>query len=204
MKRFLITTLLLSFVIFAPINLPAAEFTGGGQVVGTINDYEVFPIGYCTNGASGPEALSTLSSTYKVNIRNFDASSDEDVYCVWETPPDFAGGTISFRVITWISNATGPSAEGVAFFLQGAGLADGELLSKAHGTAVKSSFAAETHSQYDRVSTDWSAGVTISGLSPGESAILKLYRDVSDSVDTYAQDIGVSMLQIKFSRRLIK
>lgn len=161
---------------------------------------DFLPIGWAIDGASAPAPKSTLTSTYSVDIRNFDAASDEDVYIPWQVPFDLTGSTVTFRVICFVTNATGPSTEGVAFFLQGVSLGDGELLSATHGTAVKSSFADETHAQYDRVTTDMSGAVTITNLAAGETAILKLYRDVSDADDDYAQDIGVAGIEIKYSR----
>jgi len=168
----------------------------------TCKDVDPLPVAWGINGTSGPDALEILTSTYKVEIRNFDDAADEDLYITWEVPFDFTGSTVTFRVITWVSNATGPSSEGVAFFLQGASIGDGELLSSTLGTAVKSSFASETHSQYDRAATDWSSAVTITGIAAGETAMLKLYRDVSDADDDYEQDIGAASLQIKYTKQI--
>lgn len=198
MKRLLllISLLLLSLAVLgaSPIVFTENEIT--------VKDVDTIHIGACVNGASGPEALSVLTSTYSVEVRNFDAVADEDVYAIWQVPFDFTGTTVTFRVICWVTNATGPSGKGVSFFLQGASIADGELLSSAHGTAIESNFAAATHSQYDRVATSWSSAVTLTGIAAGETCTLKLYRDVSDADDDYAQDIGVEAVQIKYQRAL--
>lgn len=167
-----------------------------------IKEVESIHISAWLNGASGPEALSVLTSTYNVEVRNFDDAADEDVYVVWQVPFDFYGLTIKFRVITWITIATGPVNEGVAFFLQGASIGDGKLLSSAHGTAIKSSWVAGSHAQYDRVATLWSGDITIPGIIAGETCVLKLYRDVSDTDDDYAQDIGVETIQLKYDRMI--
>lgn len=159
-------------------------------------------IGAGINGAAPPEAASILTSTYSVEVRNFDDATDEDLYFTWQVPFDFTGSTVTFRVITWITNATGPSNEGVAFFLQGASIADGELISSALGTAVKSSYLDQTHVQYDRKATTWSGAVTVTGIAAGETVMFKLYRDESDADDDYAQDIGAEAFQIKYSRLL--
>ena len=179
----------------------------GGTIDGAtfkMTDVDTIPINVCRNGSSGPAALSTLTSTYSVDVRDFAGTgADEDVYCDWEVPNDFTGSTVTFRVVGWVTNGTGPSTEGVAFFLQGASVADGELLSSTHGTAVKSSFADESHAQYDRVTTDYSGAVTITGIAAGETAILKLYRDISDADDDYEQDFGVAKIQIKYDRNMV-
>jgi len=70
------------------------------------------------------------------------------------------------------------------------------------GTAVISSATARTDAQYDRIATAWSAAVTITNLAAAETATLKLYRDTSDDADTYAQDIGVAGIEIKYTRQI--
>jgi hypothetical protein len=90
----------------------------------------------------------------------------------------------------------------VAFFLQGNSLGDGDILSGAMGTAVISSADDQTHVQYDRFATAWSAAVTITNLAAAETATLKLYRDISDAIDDYAQDIGVAGIEIKYTRQI--
>jgi len=160
---------------------------------------DFIPIAYAIDGASAPDAKETLTSTNKVDIRTFAHDADEDVFIIWEAPLDLTCKTIQFRVITWVHNATGPSAEGWAFFLRGASLGNGDILSATLGTAVKSSAASQTHVQYDRVATTWSEPVTITNLAAGESQVLKLYRDISDADDTYAQLIGVSGIEIRYS-----
>lgn len=166
----------------------------------TINGYDVLTVDAGLDGAAPPEAATVLSSTNKVVVRNFDDATDEDLLFMWPVPSDFSGSTVTYRVVTFITNATGPSNEGVAFFLQGASIADGELLSSALGTAVISSWTGKTEVQYDRIASTWSAAVTITGIAAGETAVLKLYRDVSDGADTYAQDVGVSYIEIKYQR----
>ncbi len=168
----------------------------------SIKDYDPIFIEWMLEGTASPEAATILTSTNKVVVRNFDDASDEDLLFYWEVPADLTGGTINFQVVTWISNATGPSNEGWAFFLQGASIGNGDILSTTLGTAVKSSITARTDSQYDRVVTALSGAVTITDLAAGETVLFKLYRDVSDADDTYAQDIGVSAVIIKYSRTL--
>src|SRR3972149_4599981 len=124
-----------------------------------VQEYEFIPIVWAINGAAPPESLTTLTSTFSVDIRNFDDATDEDVYIVWQVPSDISGTTITYRVITFVTNATGPSNEGFAFFLQGNSLGNGDILSGAMGTAVISSATARTDSQYDRIATTLSAAV---------------------------------------------
>lgn len=168
----------------------------------TVKESVFLPIGWAIDGASAPAAKSTLSSTNKIDIRDFDAASDEDVLFAWSVPFDLTGTTVTYRVICYVTNATGPSNEGVSFFLQGNSLGDGDIISGALGDAIESNATAMTHAQYDRFATSWSAAVTITALAAAETAHLKLYRDVSDADDDYAQDVGVAGIEIKYSRAL--
>ncbi len=184
-----------------PAGTPANKKVTVGNLL-KIVEYEFIPIGWAIDGTAPPANISTLTSTNKVQIRDFDPTSDEDVQISWHIPSDISGTTITYRVISFVTSATGPSNEGWAFFLQGASLGDGDILSGALGTAIKSSITARTDSQYDRVATAFSAAVTITSLAAGETAILKLYRDVSDADDTYGQDIGVWGVELKYTRQI--
>lgn len=168
------------------------------------NDYDVLMIDTAFDGAASPEVATLLTSTNKVVIRNFDPTIDEDVLFAWPVPSDMSGSTINYRVITFVSNGTGPVNEGVAFFLQGAAIGDGDNLASALGAAVLSGWTGKTELQYDRVSTEWSGPVTLTGLIPGKTALLKLYRDISDASDDYAQDIGMAYLEIKYQRTVMR
>jgi len=191
--------------LIVTVNAPGSSPANRKVTIGNllkVQEYEFLPIVWAINGAAPPEALTTLTSTFSVDIRNFDDASDEDVYFIWQIPSDLSGSTITYRVICFVTNATGPSNEGVAFFLQGNSLGDGDILSGAMGTAVISSATARTDAQYDRIATAWSAAVTITNLAAAETATLKLYRDTSDDADTYAQDIGVAGIEIKYTRQI--
>lgn len=166
---------------------------------------EVVPIGYMTDGASAPDALATLTSgTDKVDARTFAGDADEDLQFTWEIPADLdTTSGIKFRVICFVSSATGPSAETWQFELQGFSLGDGDALDGTNGTAQTSNSGSRTDAQYDRVSTAWSSAMTsthITGLAVGETASFKLYRDVDDT-DTYVQNVAVSAIEFKYKRK---
>lgn len=184
-----------------PGGTPAAQKITIGDLL-TFKETIPIPVEWANDGAAPPADASDLTSTNTIRIRDFDPASDEDIKIPWQVPADLVGAVINFRVICYVSNATGPSNEGWAFFLQGMSLGDGDILSSAMGAAVKSSITGRTDSQYDRVATAWSGDVTITDLLAGETAHLKLYRDVSDADDDYAQDIGVAFLEIKYTRKL--
>lgn len=169
----------------------------------TFYDEEFIPCGYFLDGTALPGIRETITSTNKIEVRKFDDATDEDVQIPWQVPYDIVAATgIFFQVVSLVTESTGPSNEGWAFFLQGASIGSGDILSATLGTAVISSATTRTDSQYDIVYTTLSSKVTITNLAAGEMCLLKLYRDVSDAADTYAQDVGVVGIVIKYQRTL--
>lgn len=170
---------------------------------------EVFiPIAYgIDSGSNPPSSLNTLVSTNGyVDVRDFDGTAqDEDVMFVWSAPSDLDATTgIKFRVICYVSAATGPSAETWQFEVQGFSLGDGDALAGTLGTAQTSNSGSRTDVQYDRVSTAWSSAMTsthITDLTAGETVHLKLYRDIDDT-DDYGQDIAVAGIELRYKRNM--
>uniref|UniRef100_A0A6M3JB62 Putative tail protein n=2 Tax=viral metagenome TaxID=1070528 RepID=A0A6M3JB62_9ZZZZ len=203
MKKLLCVFLLLLSPVMAQAWYSSSGWYNSGGIGRAVYDYETFYIEEGIDGASAPAVLSTITSTHTVFIRDFDDAADEDVDFIWQAPNDIkADSTISYRVGFFITNATAPSAEGVAFQLAGASIGTGDALGATLGTAIATTAAARSDAQYDLVYTSWSAAVTITNLAAGETAIMTLNRDVSDAADDYAQDVGVYCLQIKYSRSL--
>jgi len=179
--------------------------TDGNLTISGVNDFVEtcpIPISYMTDGASPPDALETITSNTKsVDVRTFAADSDEDLAFTWEAPPDLdVTAGIKFRVICWVYNATGPSAESWQFEMQGFSLGDGDSLDGTYGTAQTSNSGSRTDAQYDRVATAWSSAMTsthITDLTAGETIHFKLYRDEDDN-DDYGQVVGASLVMLKF------
>lgn len=165
-------------------------------------DYSFIPIGWAIDGAAAPDAKETITSTNKVDVRKFAGDATKDVFIPWEVPPDLTGTTIQYRVIFFITEAVAPANQGVAFYLKGASIGDGDALGAALGGAVKSSLTGRSDAQYDRLATTWSDPVTVTDLLAGETAMFSLYRKHDDADDDYAQKIGVFGIEIKFSRAL--
>lgn len=160
---------------------------------------EFIPIGWMDDGAVPPAAIETFTATNNVKLRRFDDAADEDVDFVWQVPVDIVtGSAIKFQVLTIVTEATGPSTEGWVFFLQGASIGSGDILSATLGTAVLSQRINVTDAQNDMGFTVYSAAVTVTNLAAGELALFTLYRDISDANDDYAQDIGVVGINIKY------
>ena len=182
--------------------------TGSLDVSGSVAyigvETEPIPVGYLIDGASAPDAIATFTSgTEKVDARTFAGDADEDLLFTWTAPADLDATTgIKFRVESWITAATGPSAETWQFEMQGCSLGDGDALDCTLGTAQTSNSGSRSDAQYDRVMSAWSSAMTsthITDLAAGETIEFKLYRDVDDT-DTYVQLLGVSAIELKYQR----
>lgn len=146
---------------------------------------------------SGCAALATteISSEHEYQSLDFDGAADEKAWVRYLPPKNWNGGTIRFRV-EWTSSAT--DTDGVAWFLQGASLTDGDANALAYGTAVISSDAAQSTAN-DHYLSAWSATVTIAGAAAGEPLKLLIYRDVSDAADTMTEDAKLVRVDIEFT-----
>lgn len=162
---------------------------------------EVFiPIDWAEDGAAPPEAAAAVASgTGAIRGRNFASDSSEDVIINWRVPSlIYEASGITYKVHTVVTNATGPSSEGVVFSLSGFSLGSNDGIDGTYGSEVTSSFSSNTASQYDVLDTDESAAVTVTDLMRDEVAMLKLYRDHDAAGDDYAQDIAVTGITIKY------
>lgn len=180
-----------------------ASSTVATAALGTVVDTCFIPIDTMISGTTAPGAAEIISSTNKAVIRNFSSSQNEDVFYNWQVPHDFTGSTIKYRVVGYITSSTAPAAsEGVSFFLQGASIGTGDALGATLGTAIESAEddlnGAGAATQYDIFFTSWSGEVTVTSITAGETALLKLYEDVSDSDDDYGQDKGIAGIEIKY------
>ena len=166
-----------------------------------ITKTEYIPIAYAENGAAAPAAASVWADTRKAKIRVFAADADDDVEIHWMVPDDYVGG-IKFRVVGFVDNATAPAdAETVILNLAGCSVGNSDDGGCTLGTGVDSTFTADaTYAQHDRWSSAWSNEITVTNIVAGESAMLKLFRDVDD---TYGQGIGVAGIEIKYKARVL-
>lgn len=172
----------------------------------TFTDVDFIPIGWAQEGSSPPNAIADFSvNDGSVKVRKFDDTVEQDVIIPWSVPKDFTGSTISYRIVYYITESTGPGAgERVEFGLKGAAIADSESLDITYGAPIETFQGLSTSDvQYDVKFTGWSSNVTVTGISAGETAILNFYRDADDVTnDTYDQLIGVQGVEIKYSRSL--
>jgi hypothetical protein len=159
------------------------------------------PVAYAEDGAAPPGASSVLASTRKVKVRDFDGAYNENIEISFVAPMDFkAAGTIKFRFIGYVTNATAPAdTEVVAFSLAGCSNGDSDALGCTTGDPQTSSLtvSGSGYAQYDRLAGAWSNAITITGLAADETVQVILIR-LAESTDTYAQDFGLAGIEIKY------
>jgi hypothetical protein len=174
-----------------------------GNVLGRLVT-EFVPIEWAQDGATPPAVTTTLSSgNGSVQIRDFDDATSEDVLIPWQVPANIdATAGIKFTVQLAVSNATGPTAEGVSFKMSGYSVGSGDSINGTFGTEVASDATGLTEVQYDLITTTQSTTVTVTSLAAGEMAMLKLYRDHDAAADDYGQDIGVIGVIIEYTQDL--
>ena len=163
--------------------------------------YDVLPIGWAEDGTAAPDAIDDTTRD-PLAYRTFAADSTEDVNFVWFVPSDLSGSTVQYRVKYLVTNATGPSNEGVAFAVAGVSAGDNDATNAAKGTAVTVTDTAITAAQHDILITDWSGDLTITALAAGEVAELSFNRDHDHASDDYGQVVGVLALEIRYVRNV--
>lgn len=198
----------------APAKFESRNCTGPVTVTGANKDvwvnygglrtnYISIPIEFPEDGGVAPAATALYTNTNKVvRYRDFSGTADNDVTFDFSTPGDFnTDFKVQFRIKGIITNATGPSAEGVVFAMAGYGATDNQDSNQSFGTTINLVSSGLTYSQNDYFVTDWSDDVTISNISLDTMNQIKMWRLATNGSDTYAQDIGVTEIQIKYVAR---
>ena len=165
-------------------------------------EYQLLPISWFSDGATAPAALDDASTRSPYKYRNFDgASQDEDLDTIWQLPDHInLSEDVCFRVYYLVTNATGPSSEGVVFQVQATSIGDNDPTNPAQGAAVPIADTGTTAIQWDLLITGWSTDVTISNGAAGELVEINFYRDYDHASDTYTQDVGVCFVEFRYKR----
>lgn len=163
---------------------------------------EFIPIEWAEDGTSAPDTTTLFTHTNgKVRLRKFAGDSSKDVIIPWRVPTNIkVADGIKFEVCCVVTEATGPSNEGVSFKMSGYSSGDGDDITGAFGTEVESKKTGVTYAQYVTFDTVLSEKVTVTNLAAGEMAMLKLYRDHDDTDDDYVQKLGVYGVVITYER----
>lgn len=170
-----------------------------------VTETQFLPIEWAEDGvtATADGAEKITSGNGRLRVRQFSGTVTQDVLFPWKVPNDLVvSDGIKFAVGCLVTNATGPSSEGVVFRLSGFSVGDGDAINGTFGAAVVSSETGMTHAQYDTFETGLSDKVTITALAQGELAFLKLDRQYDHASDTYGQKIGAYGITIQYSRLL--
>ena len=172
------------------------------SITGDYYGYSYIPIEYAEDGTSAPDATELYQQTNgTARVRKFAGDSTQDVLIPWDVPEDCDGSVaIQYKVSGYITESTTPSAEGVAFTLEGYSVGDNDPLNGTFGTAVTLTKTSMTYTEGDKFQTDWSSNVSITDLAAGETAHLKFTRDHDHASDTYVQKIGVYLITIKYTK----
>jgi len=146
-----------------------------------------------SNGCADITKVETTSGRPDLNVLDFDDGSDEHAQFAVAFPKSWNLGTITFQVF-WTSTAT--DTDGVSWALQGVGMGDNETQDAAYGTAIVVDDACQSAAEELYVTSESSA-VTITGTPADDDlTYFRIFRDVSDSNDTAAEDarlIGVKI-----------
>lgn len=149
-----------------------------------------------TTSGAAPAQIETSSNANNYKVLDFDGSSDEAVHFKWVFPKSWDKGTITYRA-HWESVAT--DTDGIALALQGVAVPDGSAMDVAYGTAVLVNDNAQSTAG-EHLTTPTSSAVTIAGTpANADMAMFKVYRDVSDSGDTMAEDMRLQGIEIFYT-----
>lgn len=166
----------------------------GGAISMQPGGTAVIPLETCTPQSAGPSAITpyanpTTSST--VTYRDFASSTPETAVCTWAAPPAFDTASVQARMVSIVSNATGPSSTGFVYNISGcANLPAATWGACTPGALATSTVAVATASQYDLLVGSQSDAMTITGLANGTLNDIYIVRNTAATADDYAQDVG--------------
>jgi hypothetical protein len=198
------------------------HFTGGLKVDGNIEadtvkiaipfvDYLYIPIGWGNDGnmTGVPDMEEEIIQGTIVNasefVRKFYSVADDTILVSCEFPDDIdVTYGIYFKLKGIITESTAPaSGEGISFYMAGQSNGDSDPIASAYGSAVEWMYKnLDGHIQYDKIDTAYSGKVTITNFAAGETTMLRLYRDISDTDDDYLQPVGITGIKIRYKRIL--
>ncbi len=145
-----------------------------------------------SNPCADITSVETTSGRPDMRVLDFDDGSDEHAQFQIAFPKSWNEGTITFQVY-WCSTAA--DTDGVSWGLQGVSVPDNSTIDVAYGTAIVVDDVNQGAAEEMLVSPVSSA-VTIAGAAVDTVTFFRIFRDVSDSNDTAAEDarlIGVKL-----------
>ena len=137
------------------------------------------------------------SNIADLKVLDFDASSDEFAQFAIAFPKSWNEGTVTFQPF-W--TVTGTNTGTVALQLGAVAVSSDDSINTAFGTLVATTALAHSGTSNDLMVSVESGAVTIAGSpAAGDLAFFRVFRDVSDSNDTAAEDARLIGVKIFFT-----
>ena len=149
-----------------------------------------------SNPCSDLTTVETTSGRPDMVVLDFDDGSDEYAQFSVAFPKSWNLGTVTFKAY-WTTTAT--DTDGCTWGLQGVAMNDNETIDVVYGTAVVVDDAAQGAAEELYVTAE-SGAITIAGTPADEDlCFFRVFRDVSDSNDTMAEDARLLGIKIFFT-----
>lgn len=175
------------------INAAGSTFQEAGINISPIGTHtQSIPAGawgtVTTNGAEFAE-LELATNDIMLQTFNFDQTTSEKIQFWWEPPAEWNAGTITFNVKWTAASGSGT----VIWTLAGHSYSNNDAIDAAIGGTPASTTADTLLLANDMHITSESGNVTINGATKGESVLLQLSRDISDTLSADAKLIGINI-----------
>ena len=152
-----------------------------------------------SNPCSDLTTVETTSGRPDMVVLDFDDGADEHAQFSVAFPKSWNLGTVTFKAY-WTTTAT--DTDGCTWGLQGVAMNDNETIDVVYGTAVVVDDAAQGAAEELYVTAE-SGAITIAGTPADEDlCFFRVFRDVSDSNDTMAEDARLVGIKLFFTTDL--
>ena len=149
-----------------------------------------------SNGCASLTEVETTSGRPDMQVLDFDTSADEHAQFQISMPKSWNEGTVTAQFY-WTTTAT--DTDGVSWGIQGVCVSDNDTIDVAYGTAIVVDDAALGAAE-DLCVSAATAAITLGGSpAAGDLAFFRVFRDVSDSNDTAAEDARLIGVKIFFT-----
>jgi len=149
-----------------------------------------------SNGCAALTEVETTSGRPDMQVLDFDTSADEHAQFQISMPKSWNEGTVTAQFY-WTTTAT--DTDGVSWGIQGVCVSDNDTIDVAYGTAIVVDDAALGAAE-DLCVSAATAAITLGGSpAAGDLAFFRVFRDVSDSNDTAAEDARLIGVKIFFT-----
>jgi len=149
-----------------------------------------------SNPCSDLTTVETTSGRPDMVVLDFDDGADEHAQFSVAFPKSWNLGTVTFKAY-WTTTAT--DTDGCTWGLQGVAMNDNETIDVVYGTAVVVDDAAQGAAEELYVTAE-SGAITIAGTPADEDlCFFRVFRDVSDSNDTMAEDARLLGIKLFFT-----